>query len=403
MFINVASSMAVELGLDKPIPTSNFSLHDNIDPTGLFEGENFSKAAKRAYMGCYYLSSAYVLWTFPGFRYFVNWSKSISLGFQKPNNFEYNELIEEYGFSFSIEPETVDDYTLLPLIKAQKLEEKIRDFFKADRRGLGTSPVHMEAQLQAFEAELEEWRLHTSNDVKSMVNIGLGDCFLQISIYSYNLSINRSTATGADRYLNPQNLAKCMDACRRFFEYLLTISVVHYRMFTHVQWGAIVQTIVICSRLSFPLPSCPSWDASAARQRTPLPMYLESLCYRCQSLTRVPASHVGLAKDPDGPYIFKMTLESILKEFKEKLEVSERLSQSSETDTPPRRVESLKCPIRDPELAALFRQNDFTQAISQSNTPDSGYSTSGSIPVYFDLWRTMTSSWGDECDTFGEA
>lgn len=61
MFINVATSIAIDLGLDRNLPGINLSLNDSIDTTGLLEGKYFSKAAKRAYMGCYYLSAAYVV------------------------------------------------------------------------------------------------------------------------------------------------------------------------------------------------------------------------------------------------------------------------------------------------------------------------------------------------------
>jgi hypothetical protein len=61
MFANVAISIAVDLGLDKRHLDSNLTFNVDINTTGLLDGDGYSKAAQRAYLGCYYLSSSYVL------------------------------------------------------------------------------------------------------------------------------------------------------------------------------------------------------------------------------------------------------------------------------------------------------------------------------------------------------
>lgn len=54
MYMNLCISLITDLGLDQDKPiTVNFN---EIDTKGLAEGDDFSKAAKRAYLGCYYLS-----------------------------------------------------------------------------------------------------------------------------------------------------------------------------------------------------------------------------------------------------------------------------------------------------------------------------------------------------------
>lgn len=56
MYMNLAISLATDLGLDRELP--NLSNFNAIHTEGLIEGEVFTQAAKRAYLGCYYLSSA---------------------------------------------------------------------------------------------------------------------------------------------------------------------------------------------------------------------------------------------------------------------------------------------------------------------------------------------------------
>lgn len=55
MYMGLAISLAVDLGLDKEFPNED-SFH-SFSTQGLIEHGNFTAAAKRAYLGCYYLSA----------------------------------------------------------------------------------------------------------------------------------------------------------------------------------------------------------------------------------------------------------------------------------------------------------------------------------------------------------
>jgi len=58
MYVNIAISLVVDLGLDRDeIPNSNFN---SIKREGLIENGCFTPAAKRAYLGAFYISSALV-------------------------------------------------------------------------------------------------------------------------------------------------------------------------------------------------------------------------------------------------------------------------------------------------------------------------------------------------------
>lgn len=319
----------------------------------------------------------------------------ISLGFQKPNGLQYTDLIDEYGIFLATEPDFVSDLSLLPLVRAFKLEEKIRSFLKLDQMGFTTSQLQSDAQLQLFQTELDDLRASTPSDVKQTVNFALGERFIEISLYSYDLGLFRRECS-VERFFNPRNLFSCLDACRRYFEYLLSLPVSKYILFTHVQWGDLVQAIVILSRLSFPITNCPGWDDRVARERAPLLMYLDCLCYRMQSLTSIPAGQVGVPKNPDAPYTFKTVLEFIIKKFNERLEAMDKMAQNMDKSC---NVQHARCPMRDPELAHLFQQDDRSPRVFVRDTSDSGSSIDTTTPVYFDVWRTMTmgwkTSWGD--------
>jgi hypothetical protein len=58
MYVNLAISLVIDLGLDKDeIPNFDFS---SVKREGLVENGDFTPAARRAYLGTYYVSSASV-------------------------------------------------------------------------------------------------------------------------------------------------------------------------------------------------------------------------------------------------------------------------------------------------------------------------------------------------------
>jgi hypothetical protein len=56
MYVNLAISLTVDLGLDQELP--NLNNFNAISTDGLIDAGTFTSAAKRAYLGCYYLSAA---------------------------------------------------------------------------------------------------------------------------------------------------------------------------------------------------------------------------------------------------------------------------------------------------------------------------------------------------------
>jgi hypothetical protein len=217
----------------------------------------------------------------------------------------------------------------------------------------------------------------------------LAERFLTINVFSHDLAFFRPIPEQHRRHLNPVTLSRCLEACKKFFESLLSIPSAQYHAFTNVEWSNIIQSIVILSRLSFPLPRCPGWDVVAAREHAPLGMFLDCLCYRMQTLSSVPPTELN-PKAPDGPFIFRMILESIKKSYEQRVVlVTPPLSMASPMDR-------LHCPMNDREL--LMYLEPVSQDSNEAFGVLGGASTtvpnvSKNIPVYHDLWATMTMNW----------
>ena len=236
----------------------------------------------------------------------------------------------------------------------------------------------------------------------------LAERFLTINIFSHDLAFFRPIPDQRERHLNPVTLSRCLEACKKFFEGLLSIPAAQYYPFTNVEWSNIIQSIIILSRLSFPLPRCPGWDVVAAREHAPLGMFLDCLAYRMQALSSVPPTEPN-PKAPDGPFIFRMVLESIKKSYEQRVALvtptlssiaDQSLNAAAGFQTPVTSpMDKLHCPMNDRELLAFF------ELVSQGSNEVFGIpggadvevpSAARSIPVYHDLWATMTMNWSDD-------
>ena len=162
-----------------------------------------------------------------------------------------------------------------------------------------------------------------------------------------------------------------------------------------------VQAILVLSRLTFLMAANRGWDADITRTNVPLVMYLDCLCYRFQHLSSTKTSHdAEHPKNPDILYVFKMLLGSVKKSYE-------------------RRVGNIKpetflmdhakgagaarghCPVMDPSLQVYFgspEDSSYGGSFGLSGSATSEYQTSTipTMPLYHDLWATMTCNWAGE-------
>lgn len=169
IYMNLAISIAVDLGLDQDYPSMN--VFSAISTKGLIENALFTREAKRAYLGCYYLSSAYVT----GHRKLRSSANfpSLSMGFQKPNNLHYRNLMDERGEAL-LQNESHGDFNssdIISLVKLQHLTERIGQVHMSKQPEMSEyqdSSLVAEMNIQLFLNELDEWRTNTSDEIKNL-------------------------------------------------------------------------------------------------------------------------------------------------------------------------------------------------------------------------------------------
>ncbi len=228
------------------------------------------------------------------------------------------------------------------------------------------------------------------------------DRFVEVSIYCHPLGFLRSPYRDVlreqgSRPTNHSHLMKCLSACKRYFDFLLSLPEASYPNFTTVQWGYMVQGILVTSRLTFLMATNMNWDPETARSQVPLVMYLDCLCYRFQLLSSIPARTSGLPKNADTFHVFQMILGSVKKSYEKRVAKlnPKPLALDSRYGVAPGH-----CPMMDPSLNTYFDtfasmdESPFDQ--SGSGTPSIESTNLAAIPLYHDLWATMTGSWAEE-------
>jgi hypothetical protein len=225
------------------------------------------------------------------------------------------------------------------------------------------------------------------------------------TIYSYELGFLRRPyrdhlrSTAIVESANPSHLSDCLEASKKFFEYLLSLPESSYLNFTTVQWGTMVQAVLVLSRLTFLMAANFGWDSDTTRSNVPLVMYLDCLCYRFQYLSSTPSDTIETPKTPDVLYVFKRILGSVKKSYERRVSKIEPNSFIVDHGN----VVGLArghCPILDPTLSPLFDISDSTYGGSFDMTEfgTQSISTSGAskMPLWHDLWATMSCSWAEE-------
>ncbi|KAF2179445.1 hypothetical protein K469DRAFT_716434 [Zopfia rhizophila CBS 207.26] len=242
-------------GRPKPPPAS---------PTG-------EREAQRTFLGCYYLSSA------------------IAGGLQKPNLLRYTDYMAECGRRLKRDVEYPSDEILLHLIGLRQIDDRINDsFYSEDSHSLPITDSRISMPMQFMQTQLNDWnREKKSNSFQRVLELPYSYTKMQLHSIALRppLSDNSQLAAASPTQLNALLIA--LEAGKAFLDSLLAFPTSEYHLITFVEWMRLPYIVVTISKLCIPseLHTAAQWDVQAAQDRVRLDLYLESLCYRMQSLT----------------------------------------------------------------------------------------------------------------------
>jgi hypothetical protein len=150
-----------------------------------------------------------------------------------------------------------------------------------------------------------------------------------------------------------------LEACKRYLDTVITLPLSEYHLISFIEWMRLPSVIMTLARLCMPNDTLiqAQWNVKLAHDRARLDLYLDSLCYRMQSLT----THNRLDGSPvDFWFAMRMIMEPTRVWYLRKINPSNAKSGSSNSAIPtPDTMHSLgdeteeRYPLPDPGRGAF--------------------------------------------------
>ncbi|MCJ1389439.1 hypothetical protein MMC18_002296 [Xylographa bjoerkii] len=248
-----------------------------------------SREAQRAFLGCYYLSTAF------------------AVALSRPNFVKYTDYMTECCTRLKNDMEFPSDSLIPNMISLHHIGDQINDAFRAEDGDISpASQPLVQMHLALLQSQLNDWKSQMPPDPNqygpSITHqkryhplIPLAENF---AFHFTNMELN-SIALRMPAPSPPPNsslappsthhsiLLACLESGKSYLDTLLALPAASYRHFAFTEWTRLPYVLVLISRLSFPHPTHAAlhWDPRLAHDRLRLDLYLESLCYRMQAIT----------------------------------------------------------------------------------------------------------------------
>jgi hypothetical protein len=189
--------------------------------------------------------------------------------------------------------------------------------------------------IRGMETQLSEWETRMSPTVTSNRSIRLAILFTRVFLSGAPLlklpsakiapALDGSAAFRAD----PARLIAVVPALHALYDFLLGLAPRDFNAFIGVEWGALILSIILGFRMSFPLVVCPEWDDRAARQVVRFEEYITRFCRLGDGggevgvipppPVPVPGAAAGQAKSMDVLSASRIVLDMVKRKFMRRL------------------------------------------------------------------------------------
>ncbi|KAF2848072.1 hypothetical protein T440DRAFT_429272 [Plenodomus tracheiphilus IPT5] len=263
--LQLAFGLAMDMGIyhkpKKPfIDISGQSGHATVSA-------NDEREAQRTLLGCYYLSSAF------------------SDALRIPNFFKYTKYMKECGIRLKSDLEYPSDAMLMSMSSLRRIDDQIYDTFLSDDvLDLAASDSRFSMHVQLLESQMKELEENRIDELEHR-GFDIQYSFADMVLHNAGPRSNSTTMTTGDPG-QLDSLLTCLESGKSFLDKLLAIPVSHYHLVSFVEWMRLPYVLIVISKLSLPnTDHIPGWNIKIAQERVRIDLYLESLCYRMQSLT----------------------------------------------------------------------------------------------------------------------
>jgi hypothetical protein len=235
--------------------------------------------------------------------------------------------------------------------------------------------------------------------------LNLSSSFTDMQLHAISLRpLNASIQSMTTDSTRVNALLATLEAGKRYLDTVINLPVSEYHLLSFVQWMRLPGVIITLARLCIPSDSLveAQWDVKMAHDRVRLDLYLDSLCYRMQSLTIHSRSN---GTPVDFWFAMKMIMEPTRDWFVRKINTKSATSTSTTSALPtPDTMQSSGdgsgdgCPVTDPGRGAFGMNGMLGDLDMGSNSNGSAGGAYGfmkdpnfDMEIFFDM-----GLWGDE-------
>ncbi|KAH7115874.1 hypothetical protein B0J11DRAFT_538676 [Dendryphion nanum] len=312
--LQLAIGMAMDIGLHQKV--KRFPVELPGKPTPPPPSAEEQRERQRTFLGLYYISSG------------------IAAGMIKPNLLKHSDYMTECCRNLKESHEFKSDAKIEQLIAIRRIDDQVNAaFYVEDAIDLPITDSRISMNLRFMSSQLEDWkREHHVNDVPQVLE--LSHSFTEMTLYAVGLRVApASFQTNAD-YCQINAMLTCLEAGRRFFDTILNTPLSDYYYISMSEWMRLPLVVITMARTCIPSEahSAIQWDVRAAQDRCRLDLYLESLCYRMQSLSTY---DVNKQPHPDFWMAMRMIMELTRTWYCRKIQVKPNPSTQSCTNDLP--------------------------------------------------------------------
>ncbi|KAK4239154.1 hypothetical protein C8A03DRAFT_14436 [Achaetomium macrosporum] len=371
----------------------------------------------RLYLASYYLASAFA----------STWGRTPSLTYT-----EYTarccDLLQHHS-------PLRGDHVLAWQVRIERLIEETNDL-RRTQRGRSQSEYQISLMIRGMETQLAEWEARMGPEMAlSTPSLRIAVLFTRVFLSGAPLLKLPSPKLAGQQpesfRPDPHRLVAVIPAIHEIYEYFLTLKPADVNSFIGIEWGALILSVILGFRMSFPLALCQDWDDRAARELIKFGEYMDRLCqmggegYDVEEIkasltpSAPPSSGAGAGlgrgrRTMDVLSASKIVLDMVRKKFLKRVaKLQQRRQQAMEATlvaaaaapphpVPPHDPAVGECPMMDGSLEPYypywnetFTSNLVAGGISAIEAHGAGQAEMdiAGVGVPNDLWTAMTTGW----------
>jgi hypothetical protein len=245
----------------------------------------------RLYLASYYLTSAYASPPYPSsFPLPLTNSHSSASAWGRSCALTYTDYTARCSDLLQHHSPLQGDHILAWQVRLERLVEETNDL-RRTQRGRSQSEYQISLMIRGMETQLAEWQARMAMDqhanIAQNTSIRLAVLFTRVFLSGAPLlklpsvklpPAKDGSGVSSTFRADPARLLAVVPALHEMYDFFLALDPVEVNSFIGVEWGALILSVILGFRMSFPLLVCPEWDDRRAREVVRFGEYIDRLC-----------------------------------------------------------------------------------------------------------------------------